>query len=141
MSVLNNDKNLLILFYNSQVKNHKEILAYTESAESKCHAVDISKTKVTGTVWTEVAELLKLPVEHLIDTSHSIFENRYGKEKDLDADDTIKILQQDAEMLIFPILIKGEKAQFVKTYAEVMEFYEPDSIGIEKTTLGKENEY
>ncbi|EAS19737.1 hypothetical protein BBFL7_00283 [Flavobacteria bacterium BBFL7] len=141
MSVLNTKENLLILLYNSEIKNHKEILAYTKSAEKECHTVDISKTKVTGTVWAEVAEKLSITVHGLIDTDHSSFENRYGKEKELSADDTIKILQNDPEMLIFPILIKGDNAQVIKNYSEVTRFHDADSIGIDKTEIGKENKY
>lgn len=141
MTALNNDDKLLILFYNSDVKNHKEIYAYAQSAETDTHAVDISKTKVTGTVWAEVAELLHISVTDLIDTSHSVYENRYGKGKSLNADDTIKTLQADAEMLVFPIVIKGDTAKIVKTYAEVMSFYESDTAAIKKTTIGKENKH
>ncbi|MGJ8684243.1 MAG: hypothetical protein ACSHWW_06450 [Nonlabens sp.] len=141
MTALNNDKHVLILFYNSEIKNHKEILAYTVSAEKDCHTIDISKTKVTGTVWADLADLMNITVPNLIDTSHSTFENRYGKGTSLDADDTIKILQKDPEMLLFPILVKGNNVKVIKTYNEVLRFHESDTAGIEKTPLGKKNEY
>lgn len=141
MSVLNTKDNLLTFFYSSKIQSHKEICAYVIGEDKDAQIIDIDKTKIADTVWVELARLLKINVQGLIDTTHSTFQNRYGKDRSMDENDTIKVLNNDADMLIKPIIIRGKNAQFINSKNEVTRFCGNDNAGIEKTTIGKENKY
>lgn len=121
----------LILIYNSDSKNHREIFAYATSADKDFIAIDLTKTKVAGTVWTEVAELLGWRVKDLIKTDHANFVSKYGEYHDIDCDGAIKFLQNDPEMLVFPIIIQGNRAQEIKLYGHVQDFYNADTAAID----------
>lgn len=120
----------LVLIYNSDIKNHREIRAYAESAGKDLHEVDISKTKVAGTVWTEIADLMEVRVLDIIKTEHATFIEKYGKDHKVDCDGAIKFLQNDPEMLIYPIAIKGDRAKEVKIYGEMQDFFGPDTAAV-----------
>lgn len=130
MISLATDPKQIVLFYNSTQKNHREIFAYAESAGKDLLAIDVSKDKVAGTTWTEIADVMNLRVRDLIHTDHATFENKYGKNSNIDCDGAIKVLQKDPEMLIFPIAIEGKKAREIKLYNEIIEFYDVDTAGI-----------
>jgi arsenate reductase-like glutaredoxin family protein len=121
----------LILIYNSDTKNHREIFAYATSADKNMLALDISKTKVAGTVWTEVADLMGVRVRDLIKTDHANFVSKYGSDHDIDCDGAIKFLQNDPEMLVFPIIIQGDRAKEVELYGHVQDFYNTDTSAID----------
>ncbi len=120
----------LVLIFNSDIKNHREIRAYAESAGRDLHAVDISKTKVAGTVWTEIADLMEIRVLDLIKTEHATFIEKYGENHKVDCDGAIKFLQKDPEMLIYPIVIKGDKAKEVQIYGHMQDFFGPDTAAV-----------
>lgn len=120
----------LILFYNAQVKNHKEIYAYAASANKDLLAIDVNTTKVAATVWTEIAELLGGTPKDLIKVEHANFVNKYGKDHEVDNDDAIDFLQKDPEMLVFPIAIEGTRAKEVELYGQMQQFFDPDTAEI-----------
>ncbi|WP_124980375.1 hypothetical protein [Nonlabens xiamenensis] len=124
------DPRQLILIYNSVQKNHREIHAYAVSADKNLLAIDVSKDKVAGTVWTEIADLLQVRVRDLIHTDHAIFEEKYGKNHDVDCDGAIKILQHEPDMLIFPYLIRGGQAKETRLYSDVLEFFDNDTAEV-----------
>ncbi|WP_405377828.1 hypothetical protein [Nonlabens sp. Asnod3-A02] len=120
----------IVLFYNSNQKNHKEIFAYASSAGKDLLAIDVSKDKVAGTTWTEIADVMNLRVRDLIHTDHATFENKYGTDNNIDCDGAIKVLQKDPEMLIFPVAIEGKRAKEIKLYNEILEFFDVDTSSI-----------
>ncbi len=121
----------IVLIYNSEQKSHREIFAYAQSAEKDVLAIDISKEKVAGTVWTEIADLLDIRAMDLIHTTHSTFVKKYGKDHELDCNGAIKMLQKDPEMLIYPFAIQGKRAKEIKLYNEMLDFFDPDTAEIE----------
>ncbi len=121
----------LILIYNSDSKNHREIFAYATSADKNMLALDISKTKVAGTVWTEVADLMGVRTRDLIKTDHANFVSKHGEDHDIDCDGAIKFLQNDPEMLVFPIIIQGNRAKEVELYGHVQDFYNTDTSAVD----------
>jgi arsenate reductase-like glutaredoxin family protein len=120
----------LILIYNSNVKNHREILAYATSADKDLSSIDLTKTKVAATVWTEIADLMEIRVRDLIKTDHANFVIKHGKGHEVDCNGAISFLQNDPEMLVFPIVIHGNVAKEVKIYGHIQEFFDPDTAAI-----------
>jgi arsenate reductase-like glutaredoxin family protein len=130
MISLATDPKQIILIYNSDQKSHREIYAYAEAADKNLLAIDISKEKVAGTTWTEIADSLGLRVRDLLHTDHSRYIETYGKNHDIDCDGAIKTLQKDPNMLIFPIAVQGSKGLEVKLYNEMLKFFDVDTAAI-----------
>jgi arsenate reductase-like glutaredoxin family protein len=79
MGVISTDKNKLSLYYNSESSIGKQCYAYVQSSDKKVLGIDITKTKVTPTQWTELADGLNIPVKDLLDTHHPDFKQKYKK--------------------------------------------------------------
>lgn len=130
MISLATDAREIVLIYNSDIKNHREIFAYAQSADVPVNALDIQKDKITGTQWSEVAGLMGKEVKDLIPTDHASFVQKFGENVELDNDGAIKILQHDLEMLIFPIAIRGTVAIQPHLYGDMTKLFGADSAKI-----------
>ncbi|KQC33602.1 hypothetical protein AAU57_09925 [Nonlabens sp. YIK11] len=124
------DEHEITLIYNSDIKNHKEIFAYAKSADDNLNAIDVTKQKLTGTFFTELADLLGIQVKDLIPTDHSAFVQKHGEHVKLDNDGAIKILQHEPDMLIYPIAVKGKKAIVAKLYGDITQFFDTDTAAV-----------
>ena len=78
MGVIATNKREIKLFYNAETNKGMQTLAYLKSSQKKVLDIDLSKTKVTGTQWTELAKLLGKPIKDLINTEHPDFIKKYG---------------------------------------------------------------
>ena len=63
MGTIATDNREINLYYNAETNKGMQTLAYLQSSEKKVLAIDLSKTKVTGTQWTELAERLGKPIK------------------------------------------------------------------------------
>ena len=95
------------------------------------NAMDITKEKVTGTLYSEITDLMSMEVKDLIDTDHTTFVEKHGEDVTLTNDGAIKILQNEPEMLLYPIVIKGKKAMVAKLYGDVTNFFDNDTAAVD----------
>tara|TARA_R110002051_G_scaffold56554_1_gene105203 strand:+ start:6679 stop:7074 length:396 start_codon:yes stop_codon:yes gene_type:complete len=110
MGVIAKNDRKIIFYYHSESSLAKQTLAYITSSENNILSIDISKTKVTGTQWAEIANGLKINISDLIDTNHPDFINIYGKEPiEMEEHDWLKILEKKPNVLTYPIIIKGNR--------------------------------
>ncbi len=115
MGVISEDDNKITLYYHSGTNIGKQTLGYVEASKRKLLVVDISKTKVTGTQWAEIADNLGIRISDLIDQDHPEFVKNYGSEHiDLDQQDWMKILEKTPEVLINPIVVNGNEYLQIK---------------------------
>lgn len=127
------DKRQITLYYSSENSIGKQIHAYVQSSEKKNLAIDVSKTKVTGTQWAELAEGLHKKIKDLVAQKHPDFLETYGdNNQDLDENDWIKILQNEPHLLKHPIAINGDNYVELESSSSFKKFMEPDSSGIEE---------
>ena len=131
MGVLARDDKQFTLIYSSNTRVGKHTLSYLQGIEDKVHRVDISKVKVPGTQWAEVADAIGKTIGDLVDKR--ILEDDNTDTSDFDSDDWIKILQNNDEVLTQPIAINGKKTMQIKNPPDVMNFFGVESAGIEKT--------
>lgn len=126
--IATNDKQLTLI-YSSETRVGTHTLSYLQGMEDRIHTIDIAKTEVTGTQWAEIADKLGCKIGDLID-------KRVAKVEDISeftSDDWIKILQNNAEVLTQPIAIKGDKIRQIENPPNIMNFFDVESAGIEKT--------
>lgn len=131
MGTIAKDKRQITLYYSSKTSIGKQLDAYVNASEKKVLSIDISKTDVTGTHWVEIAEGLGVQVSDLIGNDHPDFKEKYGDGKiDLEANDWLKVLENNPELLKSPIAINGEDYQWLETSAAFKKYMEHDSSGI-----------
>jgi len=127
MGTIATDNREINLYYNAETNKGMQTLAYLESSEKKVLAIDLSKTKVTGTQWTELAERLGKPIKELINTEHPDFINEYGKTHKLQSnEDWLKVLENNPKVVTQPILVHGDRAIQIDTPSEVLSFLEEE---------------
>jgi arsenate reductase-like glutaredoxin family protein len=124
------DEREIVLIYNSNIKNHREIYAYATAADASLNALDIQKERLTGTLWSEIANALGKEVKDLIHTDHGTFVQKHGENVVLDNDGAIKLLQHEPELFIFPIAIRGKKAIEAKLYGDITQLFGTDTAQI-----------
>lgn len=133
MGVIATDKRQITLYYHSETSIGKQTYAYVKSSEKEILAIDIAKTNVTGTQWVEMAKGLNLYVSDLIDTSHPDFVNTFSKQTPkMLQHDWLKILENEPQLLKYPIVINGEKFIQITTSAQFKEYIEPDSADVNR---------
>lgn len=133
MGVIAKDDNQITLFYNSETSIGKQTLGYVESSEREVHTVDISRDKVTGTQWAELADGVDLPIHELVDQDHPDFKEAYGSQKvDLDQHDWLRVLEKSPSVLAYPLVIQCKRFLAIKNPSDFAKFIEDDSAGIEK---------
>ena len=120
MGVIATDERELKFYYSSASSIGKQALGYVKASEKEVLVIDVTKTKVTGTQWLELADLLNIPVQDLINTKHPEFVETYGDETDItDENDWLKILEKSPQVFQNPIVLIGDKALQVQTPSDI----------------------
>ncbi|WP_452226050.1 arsenate reductase family protein [Lacinutrix cladophorae] len=128
MGVIATNKREIKLYYNSKTAIGKQTLPYAQASNKKLLAIDLSKTKVTGTQWIEIAENLKMPLADLVHQKHPDFTKNYSEKNiDLNTEDWIKVLQKHPETLKCSILNIGNHYHLLETPSDFIKYMKPDS--------------
>ncbi len=135
MSVLATDDNQLTLIYNSQTSLGKQALGYLQGSTKAIQDVDISQTRLGDTVWVSLQEKLSKPFEEILAVDHPDAPDTGSR--DLHPDDWLKLLKENPVLLQNPIAVWGERIEQLKTPSDLTRFFEHDSAGIDKPSLGE----
>ena len=128
MSVLAKNERQLTVYYDSKSELGKKVRAHAESSNLKVLPVDLLKSNLTGTEWTELAEMLGVTVDKLINQNHPIFKELYGDDPvDFDENSAIKVLTKNPETLVFPIGVRGNRAIQVKHSNDLKDLFDTDT--------------
>ncbi|TVZ51616.1 arsenate reductase family protein [Dokdonia sp. Hel_I_53] len=129
------DENELIVIYTNESSIAKQTLGYAQSSEKATNFINISESGLTGTQWTEVADLLGASIDELISKEHPDVDS-FAKDATLSNDDWIHFLQNNPVALQNPILIEGKRALQITTPSQALSFINVDSAGLEKHNIG-----
>ncbi|WP_299778602.1 hypothetical protein [uncultured Formosa sp.] len=133
MGVIAEDKNQMTLIYNSETSVGKQTLAYANASDKALASVDISKTKVTGTQWAELASRLDINIADLVDQEHANFVKNFGnKAALLSSEDWIKVLHNQPEVLKGCIVINGKESLVITNPSDLVKYLESNSAGIDE---------
>ncbi|GAA0871697.1 hypothetical protein GCM10009117_08430 [Gangjinia marincola] len=132
MGIIAKDDNQITLIYNPETSLGKQVRAYAASSKAVLQVVDLSNQTLADSEWAEISSLLGKPLRDIISQDHPIFREAYGnKEIQLTDDhDAIKLLNKHPEIVVYPILIRGDQTIQAKTYADVLKLIESDSADI-----------
>ncbi|MCX7547237.1 hypothetical protein OS188_04645 [Xanthomarina sp. F1114] len=126
MGTISTDKKKIILYYNSETPLGKQAYGFVQASSKKVLAVDISKTKITGTQWLEISENLHTILSKLVNQEHPDFKNNYGSGISLDKEDWIKVLQNKPKTLRCPILVNGKEFHLIETPSQITKHLESE---------------
>ncbi|WP_186988697.1 arsenate reductase family protein [Constantimarinum furrinae] len=123
------DEKQFTLIYSSNTRVGTHVLSYLQGIEDKILAIDIAKTKVSDTQWVELADKMNCKVADLIDKRVAKVDNTaaYG------TNDWLKVLQNNDEVLSWPIAVNGDRTAQIENAPDVMEFFGVESAGLKKT--------
>lgn len=128
MGVIATNNREIKFYYSSATSIGKQTLAYIRASDKKILEIDIAKTKVTGTQWTELANRLDIPIQQLINTEHPDFVTAYGKATNVtDENDWFNILHKCPQAFHQPILVNKNKTLQIKTPSEIASFLDSES--------------
>jgi len=114
-------KHEAVIYYNSNNAIDKEILAYAESHFNHIRKIDVTREKITGTRFEQIAMQIGLPLIGLI-RSRMVTPRGDIYPPDLRVDDDrIKFLQHNPEFIRTPIVITNREAAVV---TRVFELYD-----------------
>lgn len=134
MGVIATDKNKITLYYNSENTIGKQCYAYVQSSDKKVLGIDVSRTKVTGTQWSELADKLQIPIKKLIDVEHPDFINEFGADPiNLEPNDWLKLIVKNPKLFHLPIFIFGENYYQLTSGADFKKYLDTESSGIKKS--------
>lgn len=131
MGVFATDKNQLTLIYSSNTRVGTWTLSYLEGIDKPYLAIDIAKTKVTGTQWAEIADKLNCTIGDLVDKRE--MEIEVESAADFTDTDWVKIIQKNDTVITKPIAIMGDRIAQIINAPKIMEFFEVDSAGLEQS--------
>lgn len=142
MGVIATDKNKATLFYHPDTELGRRMNAYVSSSDMPALTIDLSQTKVTGTQWAEIASKLNKEIPDLIETQHPDFIKNYGEgPADMDEHDWLKVIENHPELIIHPILIKGDtyiQIEKLTDFTDNPEIIGHDSAGIKRSHAEEE---
>jgi arsenate reductase-like glutaredoxin family protein len=129
------DNNELIVIYSSESSIGKQTLGYAKSSDAKLNLINITEAGLTGTQWSEVADLLGASIDELVSKDHPDVDD-FAKDATMSDDHWIKFIQNNPNAIQNPILIQGKRAKQITTPSQAMQFIDVDSAGLEKHSIG-----
>lgn len=132
MGMISTDKNMIKLYYSSTSSIGEQTYSYLNASFKDILAIDVTKTNVTGSQWKDIAEHLNVTIGNLIDKNHPEYTKVYDDTTHFDEHDWIKILDKSPEILVYPIVIIGEKFIQIKNPSDIEKKLEPNSKGIDE---------
>ena len=138
MGVIATNKNKATLFYHPGTELGRRMNAYISSGDMPAQTIDLSQTKVTGTQWAEIASKLNKEISDLIQTQHP----DYGEDPvDMEDNDWLKVIENHPELIIHPILIKGDtyiQIEKLTDFTDNPEIIGHDSAGVKRNPAEEE---
>mgnify|MGYP001488659733 FL=1 len=134
-SIARNDRTLTLI-YSSETRVGQRTRAQIAGIDDKVlQDIDVSKQKLTGTQWAEIAEGLNKPIKELVDFDELEETSELNEDTDYDENDYINILNHNPKAFAHPVAILGEKMVLITNPTEIQEFLEVDSAGLKQNMM------
>lgn len=119
--------NLINLYYHPNHINSRKCIAIANANKAAVQAIDIEKTRISQTHWSEMAELLNISVIDMVDLEHDKVVSKFGKVPEIDEFSALKIIQNNPEVVKAPVAIRGQKAVFAKNSRDILKLQNTDT--------------
>lgn len=125
--MISKDDKQINLYYHPDYVLSRKCLAIAKANKAKILPIDISKTNISQTDWSEMANLLDVSVVDLIDLKHDSIVSKFGKSPNIDEFDALKIIENHPEVVTKPIAIRGEQIVRASHAYDILELQSPDT--------------
>lgn len=119
--------NLINLYYHPNYINSKKCIAIANANKAAIQAIDIQKTRISQTHWSEMEELLNISVLDLVNLEHDKVVSKFGSVPEIDEFSALKIIQNNPEVVKAPVAIRGHKAVFAKNSRDILKLQNTDT--------------
>jgi arsenate reductase (glutaredoxin) len=106
------------LFMKTDCSKSKKVLAYAKSISNKVNAIDLCKTKSTGTIWESILSKLNMSPKELLDKSKPYYQTHI-KGRDFEDRDWLFLLMNNPDLIRGPIVIKGNRAMLIDNPTDI----------------------
>ncbi|WP_138433990.1 hypothetical protein [Winogradskyella algicola] len=127
---IDNKEGLINCIYAGSTQFSAQIEAILKAAKKDTHAIDITKTMPSDTIWHDIAKRLNTSLRSFVDIQQV---EGYDADANYSEEGLVKILAQHPEAMIGTIVMEGEDIKHIKRHTELLEFFNVDSAGLEKT--------
>jgi len=118
MEIATNDNQINILYIDNSPRA-KQTKAYCQASGIPIREINMTKSKLTGTMITEIAAGLKISLNELVNRNHPTFKKYYGNAI-FDDVDIIKIIQNHPDVMKQPIVMRGNRIVLVEAPTDVL---------------------
>jgi arsenate reductase-like glutaredoxin family protein len=115
------------LYYNPETELGKKCLAIASANKSTVNGIDITKTRVSQTDWSQIAEMLEINIQDLIDGRSDFVTKNIGGKVNFDDFDALKIIQNNPEVVTKPIAIFKDKILLANHENDLLRLQSSDS--------------
>ena len=122
--------NLINCYYCSGTKFSEQLEAFLESSDKDTLPIDISKSMPTDTQWHDMAKRLNISLKELIIKTEV---SEINDCDDYSEESLVKIINKNPKALHGAIVMEEDRILHITRYTELLEFYDVDSAGLEKT--------
>ncbi len=116
---MNLNEQTVTIYYKGNNRSDKEALGYARPLRNHSHEVDITKDPMTSTQLMEIASLLGVDIEALVDKESDYYEENY-KGMSFDTNNWLTIMTQNPEIIKTPIVFVGERGMIVESGRDVI---------------------
>lgn len=127
---IENRKGLINYIYAGGTQFSSQIEAILKAVKKDTRGIDITKTMPSDTIWHDMAKRLDTTLQSFIDRQHI---EGYDTADDYSEEGLIKILAKHPEAMVGTIVMEGEQIMHLTRYTELLNFFNVDSAGLEKT--------
>ncbi|QSS97056.1 ArsC family transcriptional regulator [Psychroflexus sp. ALD_RP9] len=127
MGVISTNNNEITLYIHTDNRLAKQSIAVAEASKAITKVVNLEEVQLTETQWADLADLLKVKVDDLINFDHEIITSKLGKNIDVEPNQLLKLLSHNQAVIKHGIAIRGNKAIFITQINDLMQLQESDS--------------
>lgn len=110
----------IILIFNSRDNAHKEALAYANILSGKVRPYDVTRTRFTEQVLTDLAHKLHVQPSELIDMEGSLFHQLRLQPQRINNVSALTLIIEYPELLRTPVLLMSNKTLFIRSKDDIM---------------------
>lgn len=130
MGVLSTSHHEITLYIHPENRIAKQSIAVAEASKATTRVVDLKEVKLTKTQWADLADMLQLKVEDLVNFEHDIIVQSLGKKPEVEPNELLKLLSQNQSILKHGIAVRGNQAIFIKQINDLIQLQETDSSDV-----------
>ncbi|MBV7268121.1 hypothetical protein [Winogradskyella luteola] len=126
----NTKHNLINCYYAGGSEFGDQLEAFLEASDKNTLPIDITKSMPSDTQWHDMAKRLGVSLKSFLNTERV---DEFYEKDSYSEESLVKIINKNPKAFIGAIVMEGDRIAHITRYTELLEFYDVDSAGLEKT--------